>query len=326
MRFGRALVDTENDPGTVKFSVNKDAPGVMRVKLIEILKKISYQKVEINVDPSLDADTEDEAADGQSEGTDGSAAQPTRRPRHSRHRRHPWRRRLAPPPVAPPPGAQTAAAPNAGALTAELTALARQIGQVPNLDAAGKANLAKLAGDANAKIKGADLPAAADVIGQLKAGIAAALRATQGSSAPAASASAAAPPAAPPVAPPAASAAAPAAAASPPGAADATALRARLAAAGDRIKSLSPPPAAAVGDLRAAIAAMQGGDAAACAAKLDALEAALSQDESYDPSAGSTAAAFRLAWRDAMAAWDSADGTVGTATGRPRRGFARYRG
>src|SRR5262249_22608691 len=52
LRFGRAEVDTEYDPGMVRFFVNKDAPGNMRARLVEVVKRIPYQKVEINVDPS----------------------------------------------------------------------------------------------------------------------------------------------------------------------------------------------------------------------------------------------------------------------------------
>jgi hypothetical protein len=60
LRFGRAEVDTDYDASMVRFFINKETPGVMRVKLIEVVKKISYQKVEINVDPSLELEPEDD--------------------------------------------------------------------------------------------------------------------------------------------------------------------------------------------------------------------------------------------------------------------------
>src|SRR5882724_2893899 len=60
VRFGRAEVDTEYDSGMVRFFINKDAPGNMRMKLVEVVKRIAYQKVEINVDPSLELDSEEE--------------------------------------------------------------------------------------------------------------------------------------------------------------------------------------------------------------------------------------------------------------------------
>jgi hypothetical protein len=60
LRFGRAEVDTDYDASMVRFFINKETPGVMRVKLIEVVKKISYQKVELNVDPSLELEPEDD--------------------------------------------------------------------------------------------------------------------------------------------------------------------------------------------------------------------------------------------------------------------------
>ena len=61
LRFGRAEVDPEYDAGTVRLFINKDAPGAMRAKLVEVVKRIPYQKVEINVDPSLEAEAKDDA-------------------------------------------------------------------------------------------------------------------------------------------------------------------------------------------------------------------------------------------------------------------------
>jgi hypothetical protein len=136
LRFGRAEVDTEYDSGMVRFFINKDAPGNMRVKLLEVVKRIPYQKVEINVDPSLEQEPEDEA-----EGTESGAAQ------------------------SPP---QSAVPPDAATLRNELAALARRIAGVPNSDPTLKAGLARLANDVNVHIKGGDLAAAADFIAQLR--------------------------------------------------------------------------------------------------------------------------------------------------------------
>src|SRR4029077_14891984 len=60
MRFGRAEVDPDYDPGMVRFFVNKETTGVIRVKLVEVVKRVPYQKVEINVDPTLEEELEDE--------------------------------------------------------------------------------------------------------------------------------------------------------------------------------------------------------------------------------------------------------------------------
>jgi hypothetical protein len=73
LRFGRAEVDTDYDSGMVRFFINKDAPGNMRVKLVEVVKRIPYQKVEINVDPSLEEEPEEED-DGHAEGDAPAAA------------------------------------------------------------------------------------------------------------------------------------------------------------------------------------------------------------------------------------------------------------
>src|SRR5437763_1427830 len=135
LRFGRAEVDTEYDAGTVRFFVNKEAPGNMRARLIEVVKRASYQKVEINVDPDLELESDDdeEASDG-------------------------------PIPPAPPQLAATSAAaqgngvaapeaPDARALSAELAVLARRIPAASGDDAARKARLLKLATDANVNVK-----------------------------------------------------------------------------------------------------------------------------------------------------------------------------
>jgi hypothetical protein len=300
MRFGVATIDTEVDAALVKFSVNKDAGGALRTKLIEVLKRISYSKVEINVDPSLESEPEDQAPEGQTEEGQSGQTGDTAATDAAR------------------PVAEAPPVPDAAALTAELTALARQIGQIPNLDAAGKAGLLKLAGEANAKIKSVDLAGAAGAIGQLKDAMRAALAAGRGAAgtptaapptaAPqtAATQTAATQTAAPTSAPPGTT---PAATATP-GSPDAAGLRTQLNAAGDRIKALSPPPAAAVTLLRAAVAALQGGDLAAAAAQLASLDTTLTQEETHDPSEPSGAAAFRLAWRDAMGTWDHATGEV----------------
>ena len=71
LRYGRAEVDPDYDPAMVRFFINKDAPGTLRPKLVEVVRLASYQKVEINVDPSIDAE---EGAE--SEGTEEGAPSP----------------------------------------------------------------------------------------------------------------------------------------------------------------------------------------------------------------------------------------------------------
>jgi hypothetical protein len=62
VRFGRAEVDPEYDPGTVRLFINKDANSLVRVKLTELMKRAAYQKVEINVDAALEQEGDDAAS------------------------------------------------------------------------------------------------------------------------------------------------------------------------------------------------------------------------------------------------------------------------
>jgi hypothetical protein len=60
LRFGKAEVDTDRDSGLVMFTVNKDAPGALRMKLLEIVKRVPLAKVEIDVDAKFEAEAEDD--------------------------------------------------------------------------------------------------------------------------------------------------------------------------------------------------------------------------------------------------------------------------
>jgi hypothetical protein len=160
VRFGRAEVDTEYDAGMVRFFINKDAPGNMRVKLVELVKRIPYQKVEINVDPSIEADPEEEAEEAQSAADTQAATEPVPPP-------PPVPETVAAAPVVPPPPPM--AAPDTAALGHELGVLMRRIPEATATDAALKARAIKLASDANAAVKANDADAAADLIGQLRA-------------------------------------------------------------------------------------------------------------------------------------------------------------
>ena len=63
LRFGRAEVDPDHDPSMVRFFVNKETPGVTRVRLLEIIKRVPFQKVEINVDPELEGEEDEHEHD-----------------------------------------------------------------------------------------------------------------------------------------------------------------------------------------------------------------------------------------------------------------------
>ena len=64
LRFGKAEVDTDKDSALVVFTVNKDPPGALRMKLLEVLRRVPYGKVEIGVDAKIEDEPEDDDAPG----------------------------------------------------------------------------------------------------------------------------------------------------------------------------------------------------------------------------------------------------------------------
>jgi hypothetical protein len=142
LRFGRAEVDLDYDPAMVRFFINKDAPGNMRVKLLEVVKRIPYQKVEINVDPSLEAEEDD------ADETETASAAPA-----------------------------TASANGLEEAEALGHSLADLIGRIPaaaGSDPARKAKLAQVAGAANGLIKASDWAGARKLLAGLEQAMAAA--------------------------------------------------------------------------------------------------------------------------------------------------------
>jgi hypothetical protein len=143
IRFGRAEVDPDYDSSMVRFHLNKDAPGNMRVKLVEVVRRIPYQKVELNVDPSLEDEPEEEAEGQEAADVVVPPGQPE-----------------APPPP-PPPGADE------HALKLALGAVIQRIPAAAGADTSRKANLLKAAGLANDQLKQHDLAAATATIAKL---------------------------------------------------------------------------------------------------------------------------------------------------------------
>jgi hypothetical protein len=149
LRFGRAEVDPDYDPAMVRLFVNKETPGVMRVKLVEIVKRVPYQKVEINVDPSLEEEPEEEDHGQESmafiasESTTSSA-----------------------PPTQPPMPPPTHQGPGTGALHHVLAELAHHI--AGTVDQALKGRLLQLANGANAALKTNNLNAAHQLINEIR--------------------------------------------------------------------------------------------------------------------------------------------------------------
>ena len=152
IRFGRAEVDVDYNPGTVRFFVNKEAPGATRMLLTEVVKRIPYQKVEINVDPSLE---EDEDIGGDEEAAAANAA-PSGAP--------------VPDPASPAPEA----VPDVAALRTQFAGLITKIAAAANSDGTRLAMLKTLAGTVNEHLKAGDAAGASTVLALLQQEIGAA--------------------------------------------------------------------------------------------------------------------------------------------------------
>jgi len=59
LRFGRAAVNSAVDSALVTFTVNKEAAGALKPKLLPQLKKVGFAKCEIVVDASLENEDDD---------------------------------------------------------------------------------------------------------------------------------------------------------------------------------------------------------------------------------------------------------------------------
>ena len=62
LRFGRVEVDVENDPGTLKFTVNRSEAGGTMTTLVKLAKKAGYQGIVINVGDVLENELEEDGA------------------------------------------------------------------------------------------------------------------------------------------------------------------------------------------------------------------------------------------------------------------------
>jgi hypothetical protein len=141
LRFGRAEVDPDYDSAVVRFFLNKESGGNVRLKLTEIVKRIPYQKAEINVDPTLEDEPEEDEAGAPVAG----AAQPTAA-------------------AAPAETPQL----NATTLRAELAAMIKSIATVAGTDATRRAALVAIASEGNDALKGNNLEAAAQAVVRLR--------------------------------------------------------------------------------------------------------------------------------------------------------------
>ena len=156
LRFGHAVVDTDEDAGLLTFSVNKAAPGAMRPRLLEHVKKAGFVKIEIIVDAGLENEPEEDeqpaptAAAMQPPPLDQGAVSPA-----------------APASAAPPP---PGAAPGQDAATQAkmLTNLVKRMIPVAGADPARAGVLKALATQAQASLKAGDAAGAAAAMERLR--------------------------------------------------------------------------------------------------------------------------------------------------------------
>ncbi len=198
VRFGRAEVDTDYDAGTVRFHINKEVPGNMRPRLIEVVRRIPYQKVEFDVDETPEQEPEEDAAEGET-----ARAQPDlealkkdlaaligripvaaandagRKTRLATLAGAANNGLKANNPAAAGAGiaalqaaldelSAAGTAPSADQVRKDLMTLIRRIPAVAGDDAAPRAALMATAGDANTSLKANDLAAAADRVTALR--------------------------------------------------------------------------------------------------------------------------------------------------------------
>jgi hypothetical protein len=145
-RFGRALVDPDDNPKLVKIIVNKPITGIAR-KLVKTLKGTGFSKVVILLEDGTELESYAEE-----DGTDQPAAI------------HPAETAGG---GASPPPAPGAARSDATALTHELAELIRRIAPILAALPARRDVLAGLANDANLQIKAGNLVHARAAIRQL---------------------------------------------------------------------------------------------------------------------------------------------------------------
>jgi hypothetical protein len=176
-RFGRAVVDTENDPGLLSLVINKDSPGVMRPKLLERVKKAGFMKLELTVDTALEVEepaspepSEDSPAPPARAGEAEAAPAPPAAPTEPEAAEAPAA--AAPPDAAaaqpaPPEAAPAAAQPDMSGLTRALTDLVRQIVPIFQADQTRGQALRDMATAAQTALRNGDAAGAGRLIAQL---------------------------------------------------------------------------------------------------------------------------------------------------------------
>ena len=151
-RHGTVAVDVDDNPKLAKFYLNKPGAGLAR-RLVKTLKGTGFSKVRIMLEDGTEVENHEE--EDEEEALANGAA--------------PEAAAGAPPPPAPPP--PPAAGPDLETLRRLLATLAPQIPRAAGTDDRRKAELMKLATDANVNLKTGNLTYAATYLRQLQAAI-----------------------------------------------------------------------------------------------------------------------------------------------------------
>lgn len=150
LRFGRASVDADEGAGLLTFTVNKEAPGALRPKILMLVKKAGFNAVEITIDAGLENEPE-EAVEGETQEEPAPNVAATAPP---------------PPPEAAPQRDDTAA--QLAALTAELTGLVKRMMPLIAADPGRQATLRGMAVQAQTAIKSGNVDDAKTVVVSLQ--------------------------------------------------------------------------------------------------------------------------------------------------------------
>jgi hypothetical protein len=147
MRFGKALVDVDDDPKLVKLTVNRAVSGMCR-RLVRTLKGTGFTKVIILLEDGTVVEKHDAEEEAEAAETETSEATETTG--------------TVPPPPPPPPAAAapSRAAPDAASLAQRLRNLIEQVGGAIAAAPDRKDTLLALAGAAQASLKSGDLAGA----------------------------------------------------------------------------------------------------------------------------------------------------------------------
>jgi hypothetical protein len=203
VRYGTASFDPDNDASLLTLTVNKDASGAMRPRLLERLKKAGFAKLDITVDSGLETEAPGAAPPPGAQPAPSPAAEAPQPPATEAapppapEAPQPPVAGAAPPPTseapqapateaAPPPGAEAPQAPVTGAasppraeqpaadpakLRASLTDLVKQLIALAVADPSAGNGLKAVAAKAQKELAAGDTAAAAKSISALDAAL-----------------------------------------------------------------------------------------------------------------------------------------------------------